>query len=366
MSQNPTPYRRILVTKLRFHGDMLLTTPLISTLKANYPDAKIDVLLYEDTIPILSENKDIHHLYGIKRKEKSTISAIKNILKLIFALRKNHYDLIINLTDQWPIAQLLRFAKSSRKISLKFPHRQSLLWTSCFDEIINPAGSHVVEQMLSILKPLNITTLKTKTVMAYDVRHWEEIHNHLIQLNADKKYVVIQPTARQIFKCWDNDKFAEVIDHIQSCGWNVILTSGPGKEDQQCIKSIADLCQSPPITDFAGKTSFPQLAALIDHAELFIGVDSAPMHMAAALETPIVCLFGATDHQFWRPWSDNKIIIWAGDYQTMPQRSDLDRQYKYLSCIPAKDVTKAAMKMLSKNMATSQPEINTYQSGTSL
>ena len=54
---------------MRFHGDMLLTTPVISSLKKNYPDAKIDVLLYQDTIPILSENPEINALYGIKNKK---------------------------------------------------------------------------------------------------------------------------------------------------------------------------------------------------------------------------------------------------------------------------------------------------------
>ncbi|RLM28307.1 lipopolysaccharide core heptosyltransferase RfaQ [Brenneria salicis ATCC 15712 = DSM 30166] len=334
---------------------MLLTTPLISTLKANYPNAKIDVLLYEDTIPILSENKDINVLHGIKRKQNSVLNTLESIFHVVVKLRKNHYDLIINLADQWLIAPLIKLTNSPKKISLNFNHRQSFLWQYCFDEIITPEGTHIVEHNLSILKSLNITVLKTKTVMDYDIQHWEEIHTQLIQLNADKKYIVIQPTARQIFKCWDNNKFAEVIDNIQSYGLNVILTSGPGKEDQQCIKAIAELCQSPPITYFAGRTTFPQLAALIDHAELFIGVDSAPMHMAAALETPLVCLFGATNHQFWRPWSDNKILIWAGNYQTVPQRSEIDRKYKYLSCIPAKDVTKAALTMLSENTKISQP-----------
>ncbi|EGT69098.1 waaQ [Escherichia coli O104:H4 str. C227-11] len=55
---------------MRFHGDMLLTTPVISSLKKNYPDAKIDVLLYQDTIPILSENPEINALYGIKIKKQ--------------------------------------------------------------------------------------------------------------------------------------------------------------------------------------------------------------------------------------------------------------------------------------------------------
>jgi heptosyltransferase III len=71
------PFRKILVIKMRYHGDMLLTTPVISTLKQNYPDAKIDMLLYQDTIPILSENPEINALYGISNKGTGTFDKIK-------------------------------------------------------------------------------------------------------------------------------------------------------------------------------------------------------------------------------------------------------------------------------------------------
>ena len=94
------PFRRILLIKMRFHGDMLLTTPVISSLKKNYPDAKIDVLLYQDTIPILSENPEINALYGIKNKKAKSAEKIANFFHLIKVLRANKYDLIVNLTDQ--------------------------------------------------------------------------------------------------------------------------------------------------------------------------------------------------------------------------------------------------------------------------
>ncbi len=77
------PFRRILLIKMRFHGDMLLTTPVISSLKKNYPDAKIDVLLYQDTIPILSENPEINALYGIKNKKAKASEKIANFFHLI-------------------------------------------------------------------------------------------------------------------------------------------------------------------------------------------------------------------------------------------------------------------------------------------
>ena len=84
-------FRRILLIKMRFHGDMLLTTPVISSLKKNYPDAKIDVLLYQDTIiPILSENPEINALYGIKNK-KAKASENCQLFHLIKVLRANKY-----------------------------------------------------------------------------------------------------------------------------------------------------------------------------------------------------------------------------------------------------------------------------------
>ncbi|WP_115104109.1 lipopolysaccharide core heptosyltransferase RfaQ [Hafnia alvei] len=340
-------YKRILVIKLRFHGDMLLTTPVISTLKLNYPDAKIDVLLYEDTMPILSENPEVNALYGIKNRKTSAFEKLQNVTKTISLLRKNNYDLVINLTDQWPVAFLVKCLQAKDKISLQFHHRKSIFWTSCFSESVEPKGTHIVERNLSTLAPLGLQKIITETKMSYQPGHWFAIQQQLSENGVDSQhYVVIQPTARQMFKCWDEEKFSEVIDSLESRGYSVVLTSGPSAADIACVTKIKEHCKIKPVTALAGKTSFPELAALIDHASLFIGVDSAPMHIAAALKTPIVCLFGATDHRFWRPWSDSFIMFWAGDYQPMPTRDNLDRHRKYLSCIPASDVIKATEKLL--------------------
>ncbi len=97
------PFRRILIIKMRFHGDMLLTTPVISTLKQNYPDAKIDVLLYQNTIPILSENPEINALYGISNKGAGTKEKIKNALSLIknCALTRMIWSSISPISGAW-------------------------------------------------------------------------------------------------------------------------------------------------------------------------------------------------------------------------------------------------------------------------
>lgn len=345
------PINRILIIKMRFHGDMLLTTPVISTLKRQYPAAHIDMLLYQDTLPILSENPDIHAFYGVVKKNSGAKDKITNFLSLIKTLRTQRYDLIVNLTDQRMIALLVRLIPAGIKITQDYSHRQSSFWKKSFTHLAPTRGEHVVERNLSVLAPLGIAQLVAQTSMPYRPEHWQTLECQLKRLGVKARYVVIQPTARQLFKCWDNEKFSQVIDALEQQSLSVVLTCGPDEDDLSCVNEIAQGCRITPVTALAGKTQFPELAALIDHAALFIGVDSAPMHIAAAVKTPIVCLFGATDRVYWRPWTENAIQLWAGDYQPMPARKNLDRNKKYLSVIPAGDVIAAAEKLLSQPAA---------------
>lgn len=341
------PFRKILVIKMRFHGDMLLTTPVISTLKQNYPDASVDVLLYEDTMPILSENPEIHTLYGIKNKKASAGEKVSNFLHLIKVLRKNKYDLIVNMADQWMVAILVRLLNAPVKISQDFRHRQSAFWKNSFTVLAPLKGGNVVESNLSVLAPLQPARQVARTTMSFPPSARARVRELLSEAGVGQDYVVIQPTARQVFKCWNNEKFSAVIDALYARGLQVVLTSGPGADDLACVKAIADGCRQAPVTALAGRLTFPELGALIAGARLFIGVDSAPAHIAAAVDTPLVSLFGATDHRFWRPWSQKMIQFWAGDYRAMPPREQRDRNEMYLSAIPAGDVITAVDKLLA-------------------
>jgi len=327
---------------------MLLTTPVISTLKQNYPEARVDVLLYEDTMPILSENPEIHTLYGIKNKKASAGEKVSNFLHLIKVLRKNKYDLIVNLADQWMVAILVRLLNVPVKLSQSFRHRQSAFWKDSFTLLAPLEGGNVVESNLSVLAPLRPKTLVARTTMSYPAAAQARVRGLLDDAGVGQRYVVIQPTARQIFKCWNNEKFSEVIDALHERGLQVVLTSGPGADDLACVNAIAGGCRRAPVTALAGKLTFPELGALIAGARLFIGVDSAPAHIAAAVDTPLVSLFGATDHRFWRPWSQKMIQFWAGDYRPMPAREQRDRNEMYLSAIPASDVIAAVDKLLAE------------------
>jgi heptosyltransferase-3 len=344
----PEKVNRILICKLKFYGDMLLITPVIETLKKFYPQAKIDILLYKDTKAILSADPNINEFYLIEKKV-GLIKKICNFLCIRRKLKKNKYDIILNLSEQWPIGLLVA---SLHRFSVSF-ERNKNSWNKLFSHVVPLTGTHIVEQNLSILTGINIA--KKYWVKALSLYYTESDRRSLLQINPtlnDKRYVVIQPTARQYFKCWDDSKFAAVIDYLAQYRLHVILTCGPLQNELEQVKNIANLCTHKPDLQFAGKTTFLQLAALIDGATLYIGVDSAPMHMAAALQTPQVSLFGATNYLQWRPWTDKAVIIWAGDYHVMPKRDELDRSKKYLSWIPVSAVTEAVAALLARHTRT--------------
>lgn len=353
--KNPlnAPDLRILVIKLRHHGDMLLTTPVIHSLRQRWPNAQIDVLLYEETRDMLAAHPDIHALYGIDRKWKQLGSwgHLRKEWQLLSTLRARHYHLVINLADQWRSAIISRFTGAPVRIGFDFNKRRGLVWRSCHTKLASVNGHqqmHTVEQNLSILAPLGITPVAQVT-MGYQPDDWQKVSALLEQKQVPAGFIVVQPTSRWFFKCWDEGKMAETITALQQGGHTIVLTSGPDKKELAMVDTILANAPQDRVVSLAGQLSLRQLGALIDHASLFIGVDSVPMHMAAALNTPCIALFGPSKLTFWSPWQVKGDVIWAGDYGPLPDPDAVDTRTseRYLNMIPVDDVVTAARKILS-------------------
>ncbi|PHM39588.1 putative heptosyltransferase III waaq [Xenorhabdus mauleonii] len=356
MASKNKKVKQILVIKLQHHGDMLLTTPVISTLAFHYPDAKIDVLLYQETLPMLENSTEISRIFSIDRKWKQlgTRKKLSHEWKLLKALRQQHYDLVVNLADQWRSAFIARFTGAPTRLALDFPKRQNWKWRFFHTDIISTDDHdslHTVEQNLSILKPLQLPSLITKVTMSYDSEDLHWVNNTLTEHNFSEQYIVIQPTSRWFFKCWDEKKMAEVITSLLNDGHNIIITSGPDERELEMVKTIIAYCHDNKgkILSLAGRLTLPKLAALINQAKLFIGVDSVPMHMAAALKTPCIALFGPSKLTFWKPWESIGEVIWAGDYGDIPHPDDIKTHTnkRYLDLIPVDAVISAARKYIS-------------------
>ncbi len=346
------PQTRILVIKLRHHGDMLLTTPVIAALHQAWPQAQIDVLLYEETRDMLAAHPFIHRIYGIDRKWRKlgTRQHLCKEWQLLKTLRQQKYSLVVNLADQWRSAIVTRFTGAPARIGFDFNKRRGWFWNHCHTRLAAVTGHqtmHTVEQNLSILAPLAVPAVNTVT-MSYRPDDWLSVQDKLKARSIAGAYIVVQPTSRWFFKCWDERKMAQTLAALQQDGHTLVLTSGPDKHEKAMIEAIRALCPTERVYSLAGELSLRELAALIDHASLFIGVDSVPMHMAAALQTPCIALFGPSKLTFWRPWQVKGEVIWAGDFGPLPDPDQIDTKTseRYLDAIPVEVVVAAARKHL--------------------
>lgn len=345
--------QRILVIKLRHFGDVLLTTPLLNTLKANYPQAKIDVLLYGGTQDMLRENNTVNHAFIVDRglKHAGLKAQISGEKALFNALKEHHYDLILNLSDQWRAAAYCRLLKPGFSIGFHYPKRDTWLWRYCHSTLVdipNAGERHTVLNNLDILEPLQLTDINTDVTMSYSAQDVERVKLLCQQYGMGDdpihNYIVIQPSARWKFKTWASESFSQLINHLTQQSETVLLTGGKDQAELDYIAEIIAGCtQTEKVINLSGQLALPELAVLIDNAKLFVGVDSVAMHMAAALQTPSVVLFGPSNLNQWHPWQAPHTLLWAGHYRTLPHPNEIDTDTtdRYLNAIPVSDVIAA-------------------------
>lgn len=347
------PVQRILIVKLRHHGDMLLITPVISSLRQNYPQAQIDVLLYQETHEMLASNPALSNIFAIDRqwKKQGTLTHLRHELSLLRQLKAQRYDLVVNLADQWRSGILTRLTGAPIRLGFDFPKRRGFVWHHCHTRLVlvsDHAHQHTVEQNLSLLAPLNLPALSQRVTMSYEAQDWQASERLLQQQGVTGGYIVVQPTSRWLFKCWSEEKMAATLCALQANGDQLVITSGPDSREKAIVERILALCLPQSVISLAGQLTLRQLAALIDHAKLFVGVDSVPMHMAAALKTPCIALFGPSKLIFWRPWQVIGHVIWAGDFGELPDPDIINTNTKerYLDLIPIDAVIAAARSQL--------------------
>ncbi|RTF45448.1 putative lipopolysaccharide heptosyltransferase III [Serratia marcescens] len=352
--------QRILVIKLRHFGDVLLMTPVLSTLRVNYPNALIDVLVYDGTEAMLAGNQDVYLAFTVDRelKREGLKAQYRGEYALWNSLRTGHYDLVINLSDQWRAALYCRFLKPTFSLGFRYPKRDNRLWRACHSLLVDVADTaqHTVLNNLNILAPLALPTTITQVTQAWRQSDADDV-DRLSRRHHLTDFVLIQPTARWAFKTWTVDGFSAVINHLTAQGRTVVLTGGRTQDETAMISAIMAGCLLPQrVINLAGRLELPELAVLIDRARLFIGVDSVPMHMAAALNTPSVVLFGPSNLAQWSPWQAPHTLLWAGDYRPLPapEAVDTDTRERYLAAIPAGDVIQAVNRQLASLVGSAQ------------
>jgi heptosyltransferase-3 len=310
MLKDAVPLREIaraLVIMLRHHGDVLLASPVLGVLKAHAPQMEVDALVYDDTAPMLEGHPALArvHVVGRNWKKDAFFSRIASESRLYGELRLRRYDLLVHLTEQPRGAWLARGLQARCSVAPVVPGR-GRFWARSFTHLYPLAGNgrrHKVEANLDALRRIGVQPgLDERRAQFVPGAAAEARIAALLAAEglAERGYIHIHPASRWSFKCWPADRNAELIDRLSS-GHRVVITAAPDSAEMSLIEKIFSKTTSKPV-NLAGKLSIKELGALTARARLFVGVDSMPMHLAAALGTPAVALFGPSGEQEWRPW----------------------------------------------------------------
>ncbi|HEC26351.1 MAG TPA: putative lipopolysaccharide heptosyltransferase III [Gammaproteobacteria bacterium] len=351
-----TLVRRVLVIKLRHYGDVLLTSPVFSILAKAIPDVEIDALVYADTSPMLELHPSISQLHCIDRKWKKqgVKSQWLHERQLVQVLCSRQYDLVIHLTEHARGARLVRRLKPRYAVAQSYPGKRGHWWRDSFTHTyrIPAKPRHTVEIHLDALRRLGIyPAIEDRRLVLTPGPDADKKASKLMQEHGLKKgnYLLLHPTSRWMFKGWSRRGFAEVLQQLHGNGYRLVLTSAPDPAEMGVIKQIISDIVELPIVNLAGTLSLKELSALIDHASCFIGLDSVPMHIAAAMNTPCVALFGPSNEKIWGPWQVKHALL-AKEYSCRPCGLDGCGNGKISDClmaINAEEVVSAVEEMLS-------------------
>ena len=298
-----SPGSRVLFIRLRSLGDTVLSTPLYAALKAWRPDLRISVLVESPNGEVLIHNPDLDQVLTIPGDP----GFFKSFCSRVTALRKiraARFGCCINLHGGSTSAWLTLLSGSLHRIGLR-NFRNTFAYTETLDipaRKIDGTKWHTVEYQMQWLHQLGlpegaIPPLRVVPAPELEGPVLERLYG--LGLKPGSRYAVIQPTSKFFTKEWTREGFAETAAYLsKEHGLQVLLSGGPGEEVK--LRSVAQRCPEEVLV--CAGISVGELLWVLRGARLFVGNDSGPTHLAAALGVPTVVLFGSSDAEVWSPW----------------------------------------------------------------
>src|SRR6266849_3721071 len=313
------PDAHILVVKLATIGDLLLATPSLRALRETYPQARIDLLVTPASAGLLDGWELIDRVIMLDKYlfdyPQQLLKNPRNLLRLRplwHDLRDTHYDAVLLLHHlTLPFGRLkhqllLRATGAKWRVGLDNGHG----WFLNVRVKDNGFGAmHEAEYNLAVAEAVGAATSdKRLTVPLSEEDHlhaWQLLYEHEGPDSIKRPIIAMHPGSGSysIARRWAPERFAQLADTLYSgVGGQLLLLGGP--EEAELHQQITGIMQSAmPVRSFAGKGSIKVTAAVLEQVDLFVGNDSALVHVAVAVGTPTVAIFGLTNHKAWGPFT---------------------------------------------------------------
>ena len=288
--------RRVLVVRLRSIGDTVLATPSIFALKRFLPHVQVDIVVEDWVAPLLTDHPHIDNVMVLER------GGLVARTRAARELRAARYDVVYNLHGGTTATFLTRATGARHRVGLK-TYQYAKLHTELVPSPLLLWGQqkiHSVEQQLALLGWTGIpVTDRPRTSLGISPVAAEAVNQHLGAAGlADRKIALIHPAAAFETKRWAPENFARVAEHLVARGFAPVAIAAPHEGEV-----INDLLSEASVEIPSFDLSLPEVTALASRSQLFVGNDSGIAHIAAAVGTPSVVIFGSSSVANWRPWN---------------------------------------------------------------
>ncbi len=287
------PARSVLVVVTRRIGDVLLTTPLIRSIKAAWPEAAIDVLVFAGTEGVLAANSDVRRVITIAERPRWHAH-----LRLLASIARR-YDVALSVvpSDRPTLYAWLGGRWRAGIVPAGAKHRwKTWLLQRCVP--FDTANTHTVLMHLRLADVLRIPR-SYEVVTAWQPQAVERIAREL-PFELASPYAVLHTFPKFNYKMWRSEAWTKVAVWLRSQGLRIVLTGGGDPAELEYVNAIA--CNIPDPVSVAGKLTLSESACLVARARAYVGPDTAMTHIAAAAGIPVIALYGPSDPVKWGPW----------------------------------------------------------------
>ena len=304
---------RFLIVRLGSMGDIVHTLPAVHALRESFPEARIDWVVEAKWLPLLRGNPDLNEVIPVKR---TTWTILRTCLGRLRAAR---YDCLLDFQGLYKSAALGWLAAAKRRIGWERRSAREGGAAAFYTEHVAPTVAHIVDQNLELARAAGAQPGAVKFFLPRDAKAENEVEN-LLATERLSKFFVLSPGGGWRAKCWPAERYGELHRGLaERFGMRGVVNYGPGEELlAAAVRSSAG--QPEPIP---AKLRLEQFVALVRRASFLVGGDSGPVHVAVAVGTPVVGLYGPTDPARNGPYGKADIVVRnVGPDETTYRRSD--------------------------------------------
>lgn len=339
-----TQVQRVLVVRLRSIGDTVLSTPSLFALRRFLPNARIDVLLEDWVAPLLEGSELVDRVIPIGKGSWTRFRAARE-------LRRTRYDVVFNLHGGTTSTFLTRFAGARHRVGYA-NYQYSSFYTdllSSSSDFWGQEKTHSAEQQLALLGFVGVPVSdRPRSALGIAPPASESIEEKLSSCGiAGERFALMHPSTAFETKQWATENFARISEYLAARGLKRVAIAS--RSENKVLNGLTDQSRVPVVT--FDDLSLPEITALASKADVFIGNDSGIAHIAAAVGTPTVVIFGSSNRDHWRPWTDapNEIVFESFDCQPCPgYRCEVFGEPRCIQSVSTESVIAAVDRVLKK------------------